>query len=59
VSVLRGNDVIDAIEADVRAFNCKEALEDDFTVMLLEFWEEVPPGEETSGDDGSGGFVEF
>ncbi|HQI79997.1 MAG TPA: SpoIIE family protein phosphatase [Deltaproteobacteria bacterium] len=59
VGVLRGNDVIEAIEADVRSFNCKEALEDDFTVMLLEFWEEVPPGEETAGDDGSGGFVEF
>lgn len=59
IQVMRGNDVIEAIESEVRAFNCKEALDDDFTVMLLEFWEEVPPGEAVPDDDGSGGFVEF
>ena len=56
---MRGNDVIDAIEADVRAFNCRESLDDDFTVMLLEFWEEADAGEDLPEGDGSGGFVEF
>jgi len=56
---MRGNDVIDAIEADVRAFNCRKSLDDDFTVMLLEFWEEADAGEDLPEVDGSGGFVEF
>jgi sigma-B regulation protein RsbU (phosphoserine phosphatase) len=56
----RGQKVIDDIEADVRDFNANETLNDDFTVMLLEFWEDVGTAEDTTahGDDGSG-FVEF
>ncbi|HVN72183.1 MAG TPA: SpoIIE family protein phosphatase [Desulfomonilia bacterium] len=56
---LRGNEVIDAIEKDVRTFNFKDTLDDDFTVMLLEFWEEVPPNEALKEEDAGGGFVEF
>lgn len=59
IQTMRGNDVIDAIEADVRAFNYKETLDDDFTVLLLEFWEEVGSSDTLPEDDGSGGFVEF
>ncbi|MCU0576105.1 MAG: SpoIIE family protein phosphatase [Desulfobacterota bacterium] len=55
----RGNAVIEAIEADVRSFNCKEAFDDDFTVMLLEFWEDADVRETLPKKDGSGGFVEF
>lgn len=56
----RGQKVIDDIEADVREFNANETLDDDFTVMLLEFWEDEGTAEDTTahGDDGSG-FVEF
>ncbi|HOM30028.1 MAG TPA: SpoIIE family protein phosphatase [Deltaproteobacteria bacterium] len=56
---LRGNEVIEAIEADVRAFAAKDNLDDDLTVLLLEFWEEVGPGEEMPADGDTGGFVEF
>jgi serine phosphatase RsbU (regulator of sigma subunit) len=56
---LRGNAVIEAIEADVRSFNCKEAFDDDFTVMLLEFWEDMDVRETLPQKDGSGGFVQF
>lgn len=59
IQTLRGNEVIDAIEKDVRAFNCKDTLDDDFTVMLLEFWEEVPANESLPEEDAGGGFVEF
>lgn len=58
----RGQEVIDAIEEDIRAFNVKDTLDDDFTVMLLEFWEEAGAAK----DDDTiaqkitcGGFVEF
>jgi len=57
---LRGNAVIEAIEADVRAFNYKDVLDDDFTVMLLEFWEEASSTEvPAEGEEAGGGFVEF
>jgi sigma-B regulation protein RsbU (phosphoserine phosphatase) len=60
IQTMRGNAVIEAIEADVRSFNCKEALDDDFTVMLLEFWEEASATEvQADEDDAGGGFVEF
>lgn len=59
VENLRGNDIIEAIEADVRAFNCRESLDDDLTVLLLEFWEEVKADDEMPVNAGSGGFVEF
>ena len=59
IRTMRGNDVIEAIEANVRSFNHKESLDDDFTVMLLEFWEEVKPDDAVPEDNGSGGFVEF
>ncbi|HPR53502.1 MAG TPA: SpoIIE family protein phosphatase [Deltaproteobacteria bacterium] len=59
VQSLRGNEIIDAIETDVRSFNCRDALDDDFTVILLEFWEEVSADTPMPADDGSGGFVEF
>jgi len=56
---MRGNDVIEAIESDVRAFSGRDTFEDDFTVMLLEFWEEVSPDEILQQEDTGGGFVEF
>lgn len=59
VENLRGNAIIEAIEADVRAFNCRESLDDDLTVLLLEFWEEVKADDVMPVNVGSGGFVEF
>ena len=60
IQTMRGNAVIEAIEADVRSFNCKDTLDDDFTVMLLEFWEEASATEiQADEDDAGGGFVEF
>lgn len=60
IRTLRGNAVIEAIEADVRSFNYKEVLDDDFTVMLLEFWEEASSTEvQAESDEAGGGFVEF
>lgn len=56
---LRGNDLIEAVEADLRAFSGKENFDDDFTVMLLEFWEEVSAEDATTSEDSTGGFVEF
>lgn len=54
----RGQQVIEEIETEVRNFNAKEALDDDFTVMLIEFWEEAGmDGSAVSESDG--GFVEF
>lgn len=56
----RGNEVIEAIESDVRSFNCRDTLDDDFTVMLLEFWEEASSTEVQSESEETGsGFVEF
>lgn len=57
-----GQDVIDLIEARIRVYNARENFDDDFTVMLLEFWEKA---DHSRGDDAgplpedSGGFVEF
>jgi serine phosphatase RsbU (regulator of sigma subunit)/DNA-binding response OmpR family regulator len=60
IRTMRGNAVIESIEADVRSFNCKEALDDDFTVMLLEFWEEASSADiHADEEDAGGGFVEF
>jgi serine phosphatase RsbU (regulator of sigma subunit) len=57
----RGQEVIDRIEAGVRVFNAGESFDDDFTVMLLEFWEKADQDAESHPDpfQGSGGFVEF
>jgi hypothetical protein len=55
IRTLRGNAVIEAIEADVRSFNYKEVLDDDFTVMLLEFWEEASSTEVQAERDEAGG----
>jgi sigma-B regulation protein RsbU (phosphoserine phosphatase) len=58
----RGQEVIDAIEEDIRAFNVKDTLDDDFTVMLLEFWEEagaVKDDDTIAQKITCGGFVEF
>ncbi|MEN6447182.1 MAG: SpoIIE family protein phosphatase [Syntrophaceae bacterium] len=57
----RGQEVIDEIEADVRKFNARDTLDDDFTIMLLEFWEEPGTGDSLplEGEDAIGGFVEF
>jgi sigma-B regulation protein RsbU (phosphoserine phosphatase) len=57
----RGQQVIEEIEADVRRYNAKEALDDDFTVMIIEFWEEAGMDDSTSSSEGNagGGFVEF
>lgn len=56
-----GQEVIDHIEAEVRAYNAKDSFDDDFTVLLLEFWEKVGVSASDSGDmtPDSGGFVEF
>ena len=57
-----GQEVIDRIEAEVRVFNAKENFDDDFTVLLLEFWEKATDAE-TNADDSdttdSDGFIEF
>jgi sigma-B regulation protein RsbU (phosphoserine phosphatase) len=56
----RGQQVIEEIENDVRNFNAKDALDDDFTVMLVEFWEEAGmDGSAPPEADADGGFVEF
>lgn len=56
-----GQDVIDCIEAEVRAYNAKESFDDDFTVLMLEFWEKVDlrASDEGESTPESGGFVEF
>jgi serine phosphatase RsbU (regulator of sigma subunit) len=58
----RGQGLIDRIEAEIRVYNARESFDDDFTVMLLEFWEQAdrsnPDNEDCTSQD-SGGFVEF
>ncbi len=57
-----GQEVIDQIEAEVRRFNACETFDDDFTVLLLEFWEQamkVCPDSPDGDDISSGGFIEF
>lgn len=56
----RGQQVIEEIESEVRNYNAKDTLDDDFTVMLIEFWEEAGmDGSAPSEGNESGGFVEF
>jgi serine phosphatase RsbU (regulator of sigma subunit) len=55
----RGQKVIEVIEEDVRKFSSKEALDDDFTVMLVEFWEEAGMDDASLPESNDGGFVEF
>lgn len=57
-----GQGVIERIEAEVRTFNARDRFDDDFTVLLLEFWEQADHGAppkpvDLSGD--TGGFVDF
>lgn len=62
VEETRGQEVIDRIEAEVRAYNAGKSFSDDFTVLLLEFWEKVDVSacdEATGLPPDSGGFVEF
>ncbi len=57
-----GQDVIDLIEARIRVYNARESFDDDFTVMLLEFWEQADHSRGDGSDslpEDSGGFVEF
>lgn len=57
-----GQDVIDLIEAQIRVYNARESFDDDFTVMLLEFWEQADHSRGDGSDslpEDSGGFVEF
>ncbi len=57
-----GQDVIDLIEAQIRVYNARESFDDDFTVMLLEFWEQADHSRGGGSDslpEDSGGFVEF
>jgi serine phosphatase RsbU (regulator of sigma subunit) len=57
-----GQEVIDYIEAEVRVYNSRENFDDDFTVLLLEFWEKVDLSATEGAADmppDSGGFVEF
>ncbi|HQG32990.1 MAG TPA: PP2C family protein-serine/threonine phosphatase, partial [Deltaproteobacteria bacterium] len=62
VEETRGQEVIDRIEAEVRAYNAGKSFSDDFTVLLLEFWEKVDVSAcdaATGLPPDSGGFVEF
>ncbi|MRR14645.1 hypothetical protein EG833_04300 [archaeon] len=58
-----GQEVIDRIEAEIRVYNANENFNDDFTVLLLEFWEQADISPSTDMPEGmppeSGGFVEF
>ncbi|MBN2299176.1 MAG: SpoIIE family protein phosphatase [Deltaproteobacteria bacterium] len=57
-----GQEVIDRIEAEVRVFNAKENFDDDFTVLLLEFWEQASdadPNADHSDTADTDGFIEF
>jgi serine phosphatase RsbU (regulator of sigma subunit) len=57
-----GQGVIDLIEAQIRVYNVKESFDDDFTVMLLEFWEQADHSRGDGADslpEDSSGFVEF
>lgn len=59
---VHGQEVIDRIEAEVRVFNASDSFDDDFTVLLLEFWEQADhsvSGESEEMPPDSGGFVEF
>jgi len=58
----RGQEVIDRIEAELRGYNARDSFSDDFTVLLLEFWEKVDaiaPDASPGMPQDSGGFVEF
>jgi len=58
----RGQGLIDRIEAEIRVYNAQESFNDDFTVMLLEFWEQADRSSADEADDPTqnfGGFVEF
>jgi serine phosphatase RsbU (regulator of sigma subunit) len=62
LEVTHGQEVIDHIEAEVRVFNSHDSFDDDFTVLLLEFWEQVDNSFSSEQDDLPGdndGFVEF
>jgi len=60
LKISRGQQAIEEIETDVRNFNAKDALDDDLTVMLIEFWEEAGmDGSSPPEPDAGGGFVEF
>lgn len=57
-----GQDVIDAIESEVRRYSARHSFNDDFTVLLLEFWEQAPSvNPDLPGDYGpeTDGFIEF
>jgi len=57
-----GQDVIDRIEAEVRNYNACENFDDDFTMLLLEFWEQATRVQGISSGDNTletGGFIEF
>ncbi|MGC9323697.1 MAG: PP2C family protein-serine/threonine phosphatase [Desulfomonilia bacterium] len=61
-----GQDIIERIESDVRKFAGKDAFDDDFTVLLLEFWDKhctvscsEEPGDDSLTPSDDKGFVEF
>jgi len=57
-----GQEVIDHIEAEVRVYNARDHFDDDFTVLLLEFWEQADhsvSAEPIDLPEENGGFVEF
>ncbi len=62
IKEVHGQAVIDRIEAEVRVFNASDSFDDDFTVLLLEFWEQADHSkseEPVDVPEDSGGFVEF
>jgi phosphoserine phosphatase RsbU/P len=57
-----GQEVIEHIEAEVRVFNVHDSFNDDFTALLLEFWEQADhstSAEPVDLPEDNGGFVEF
>jgi len=61
ITQYNGQDVIDRIEAELRVFNANDSFNDDFTVLLLEFWGDDASDtqeEDTNITDG-GNFIEF
>jgi len=57
-----GQEVIDRIEAEARVYNAKEHFDDDFTFLLLEFWEQATDADQNADSSDipdTDGFIEF
>jgi hypothetical protein len=57
----RGQEVIDTLERELRAFSATESLNDDFTCLILEFMElaSAPAAPAPSDESHGGEFEEF